>query len=70
MVFPVAYGLLLAIRLFRLFRGRTPLYLLPLAAAAADMLENMTVASLALSHAGTPTPLAWLAASFTLVKTF
>ncbi len=69
MVFPVAYGLLLAILLFRLFRGGLPLYLLPLAMAAADMLENMTVAGLALSHAGAPTPAAWLAAVFTLVKT-
>ena len=69
MVFPVAYGLLLAILLYRLFRGGLPLYLLPLAVAAADMLENMTVAGLALSHAGEPTPLTWLAAAFTLVKT-
>ncbi len=69
MAFPVAYGLLLAILLFRLFRGGAPLFLLPLAMAAADMLENMTVAGLALSHAGSPSPLAWLAATFTLVKT-
>ena len=44
MAFPVAYGLLLAILLFRLFRGGIPLFLLPLAMAAADLLENMTVA--------------------------
>ncbi|MYD97046.1 MAG: hypothetical protein F4X98_06630 [Gammaproteobacteria bacterium] len=69
MAFPVAYGLLLAILLFRLFPGRAPRYLLPLAAAAADMLENVTVAGLALSHAGAPTPLAWLATVFTLAKT-
>ena len=69
MAFPVAYGLLLAILLLRLFGRGAPLYLLPLAMAAADMLENMTVAGLALSHAGTLTPLAWLAAGFTLVKT-
>ncbi len=69
MVFPVAYGLLLAILLVRLWRGAAPLYLLPLAMAAADMLENLTVAALALSYAGAPTPLAWPAAIFTLVKT-
>ena len=68
MVFPVAYGLLLAILLSRFFRGTVPLYLLPLAMAAADALENVTVAALALSYAGLPSPLAWLAAAFTLVK--
>lgn len=68
MVFPVAYGLFLAILLFRLFRA-APLYLLPLAAAAADVLENLTVAGLVLSHAGAPSPLAWPAAVLTLVKT-
>ena len=68
MAFPVAYGLLLAIMLFRLFRGGPALYLLPLATAATDALENVAVAALALSHAGTPSPLAWLAAILTLVK--
>ena len=69
MAFPVAYGLLLALLLVRLWRGGAPLYLLPLAMAAADVLENLTVAALALSYAGAPTPLAWPAAVFTLVKT-
>ena len=67
MAFPAAYGLLFAILLVRLFRG--PFWLLPLALAAADVAENLTVAALALMHTGSPTPLAWLAASFTLVKT-
>lgn len=67
MVFPAAYGLLFAILLLRLFRA--PLWLLPLALAAADVAENLTVAALALAHAGAPSPLAWLAAVFTLVKT-
>ena len=66
MAFPVAYGLLFAILLVRLFRA--PFFLLPLATAAADMLENATVAVLALSYAGAPSPLAWLAAAFTLLK--
>ena len=66
MAFPLAYGLLFAILLVRLFRA--PFFLLPLATAAADVLENATVAVLALSYAGAPAPLAWLAATFTLVK--
>ena len=69
MVFPACYGLLFAILLFRLFRAGPPLYLLPLALAAADVLENLTVSALALSHDGTPSKLAWLAAGFTLLKT-
>ena len=68
MVFPACYGLLLAVLLFRLFPGGTPLYLLPLAVAAADALENLTVAVLVLSHDGSPSPLAWPATGFTLVK--
>ena len=67
MAFPVAYGLLFAILLFRLFRA--PFFLLPLSVAVFDGLENLTVAALALSHAGAPSPIAWLAAVFTLLKT-
>ncbi len=67
MLFPVAYGLLFAILLVRLFRA--PLWMLPLALAAADALENATVAALVLGYAGGPSPLAWVAAAFTLVKT-
>ena len=66
MAFPLAYGPLFAILLLRLFRA--PFFLLPLATSAADVLENATVAALALSYAGAPSPLAWLAAAFTLVK--
>ena len=69
MVFPVSYGLLFALLLFVLFRGGAPLYLLPLAIALADALENITIAALALSYDGGSSPLAWLAAVFTLVKT-
>ena len=67
MVFPAAYGLLFAILLFRFFRA--PFFLLPLVVAAFDGLENLTIAALALGYAGTPSPLAWLAAVFTLAKT-
>ena len=69
MIFPVCYGLLFAALLFRLFRGSPPLYLLPLALALSDVLENVVVAALALGYDGTPSRLAWLAAGFTLVKT-
>ena len=69
LVFPVCYGLLLAVLLFWLYRDGAPLYLLPLALALADVLENVTVAALALSYDGAPVPLAWLAAVFTLFKT-
>ena len=69
MLFPASYGLLFAVLLFRLFRGGAALYLLPLALALADALENITVAALALSYDGAPSPMAWLAAVFTLVKT-
>ncbi len=58
MVFPAAYGLPFAILLVRLFRA--PFFLLPLATAAADVLENATVAVLALGCTGAPSPLAWL----------
>ena len=66
LAFPLAYGLLFAILLVRLFRA--PFFLLPLATAAADVLENAAVAALALSYAGAPSLLAWPAAAFTLVK--
>ncbi len=68
MVFPASYGLLFAVLLFRLFRGGPPLYLLPLAVAVADVLENVTIAALALTHADSPSQLAWMAAVFTLLK--
>lgn len=69
MVFPASYGLLLAVLLSWLLRGGAPLHLLPLALASADVLENITVAALAFSYDGAATPLAWLAAVFTLIKT-
>ena len=68
MLFPVCYGLLLAVVLFRLFPRGAPLWLLPRTTAAADVLENATVAALALSHDGTPSPLAWPAAVLTRAK--
>ena len=41
LVFPVAYSLLLALALLRLFGDGRPLYLLPIAGAAADVFENV-----------------------------
>ena len=69
MVFPVAYGTLIAISLFRLFEKRgTTLMWLPLAAAGADILENLTVSYLALPFDGEATALAWIATSLTAAK--
>ena len=68
MAFLAAYGLLFAILLLRQFGSRVPLYLVPLAAAFADALENITVAALAASYDGMPSPVAWMAATFTLLK--
>lgn len=68
MPFLAAYGLLFAILLLRLFGNGVPLYLAPLAAAFADALENITVAALATSYDGMPSPVAWIAATFTLLK--
>ncbi|MDE2744988.1 MAG: hypothetical protein OXI41_03225 [Chloroflexota bacterium] len=68
MLFPVCYGLLFALVLRRLLPG-PPLFLVPLALALSDVLENATVAALALSFDGEPSSWAWLAAACTLVKT-
>ena len=68
MAFLAAYGVLFAILLSRQFGNRVPLYLVPLAAAFADALENITVAALVVSYDGTPSPVAWMAATFTLLK--
>ena len=68
MAFLAAYGLLFAILLLRLFGNRVPVYLVPLALAFADALENITVAALAASYDGAPSPVSWVAAVFTLLK--
>jgi hypothetical protein len=68
--FPLIYGTLFAALLARLFReGRLRgAVMVPIAAAAADLLENATLAFLAWSYDGRPSPLAWAAACFTAVK--
>ncbi len=69
MAFLAGYGLLFAIPLYRVFGERRPLYLVPVTLAAADLAENLVVATLALSFDGGPSGLAWLAAVFTCAKT-
>ena len=68
MVFLMAYGLLLASLFLWGFGTRRPLYLLPLVVALADALENLSIAALAASYAGTHSWVAWIAAAFTLWK--
>jgi hypothetical protein len=68
LVFPVAYGLLFALLLLRLFKDGRPLYLLPLAGAAADVFENLSIALLASTYDGAPTSWTSVAAVFTLLK--
>ena len=68
MIFPVAYGLLLALVLLRLFEDGRPLYLLPIAAAATDIFENISIALLASTYDGAPSSWTRVAAAFTLLK--
>ena len=68
LIFPVAYGLLFALLLLCLFKHGRPFYLLPIAAAATDVFENISVALLASTYDGAPTPWARVAAVFTLLK--
>ena len=65
MVFPVAYGLLFALRVFE--AGRR-FYLLPIAGAAADVFENLAIALLASTYDGAPKSWTRVAAAFTLLK--
>lgn len=68
LIFPVAYGLLFALTLLRVFGDGRPYYLLPLAAAATDVFENISIALLASTYDGAPTAWARVAAVFTLLK--
>ena len=68
MVFPVAYGLLFALLLLRLFGDRRRFYLLPIAGATADVFENLSIALLASTYDGDPTSWSRMAAVFTLLK--
>ena len=68
LIFPVAYGLLFALLLLRVFDRGRPFYLLPIAGAAADVFENLSIALLASTYDGAPTSWARVAAAFTLLK--
>ena len=68
LVFPVAYGLLLALALLRLFGDARPFYLLPIAGAVADVFENISIALLAATYDGAPSSWTRVAAVFTLLK--
>ena len=68
LIFPIAYGLLFALLLLRLFGDRRRFYLLPIAGAAADVFENLSIALLASTHDGGPTSWTRVAAAFTLLK--
>ena len=68
MIFPVAYGLLFALLLLRLFGDGRPFYLLPITGAAADVFENLSIALLASTYDGGPTSCTRVAAVFTLLK--
>lgn len=73
-VFPITYGLLAAVTLYSLLGQSLPtfefLLFLPLITVAADLLENATVAWLALTFepCAPPRNLAWLTALSTFVK--
>ncbi len=68
LLFPVVYGLLLALALLRLVGNGRPLYLLPLAGAVADVFENISIALLAATYDGAPSSWTRVAAVFTLLK--
>lgn len=69
-LYPIAYGTLMAMLMVLLFDQRwgRMLVLLPLLTVVADVLENLTVAHLAWWYNGKPSALTPLAATFTLVK--
>ena len=68
LVFPVAYGLLFALLLLRAFEDGRRYYLLPIAGAAADVFENISIALLASTYDGAPSSWTRAAAAFTLLK--
>ena len=73
LIFPVIYFLLLTFLIVRLFQAEKAKYLLliPFAAALADVSENFTIAYLISTfdiHSKTKSPIAYLAATFSLTK--
>ena len=68
MVFPVAYGLLFAFLLLRVFDEGRRFYLLPIAGAVTDVFENLSIALLASTYDGVPSSWTSVAAVLTLLK--
>jgi hypothetical protein len=71
LVFPFVYSILLALLTIRLYSAANAkrLILLPIFAALMDISENFTIAYLAFSFDGSPSPVAYLASIFTFLKT-
>ena len=70
LAFPLVYGTIFAVLIFRLY-GRDSsriLLWLPMLAVVADLLENVTTAYLALRFADTESSLAWFSVSCTVTK--
>jgi hypothetical protein len=70
LLFPLTYGFLFALLLAHLYPPPAARYLVlvPLADAVFDLLENVSIATLALTFDGQPSALAGLAQVFTRVK--
>ena len=69
LVFPLAYGALFAILIARAHGpARAGLLWFPLLTTVTDFCENGSIVVLALTYAGQPSPLAWVAAACTVVK--
>jgi hypothetical protein len=70
LIFPLIYGSLIGIFIIRLYNGDTgkKLIMLPLLTIAADLLENVAAAYLALSFDGKASTLAWASSIFTMTK--
>jgi hypothetical protein len=70
LVFPLLYALLLAILLLSVHEGEIErkLIVFPLLAMCADILENITIAYLALTFNEKESVLAWVSAMFTATK--
>ncbi len=70
LIYPLSYGLLLAILIVRTWGNRFEWFLVfPLITVIADLiLENGTIFYMAISFTGATTPLAWVAAVGTLLK--
>ena len=68
LIFPVAYGLLFALLLLRVFEDRRRFYLLPITERRRDVFENLSIVVAASTYDGGPTSWARGAAVFTLLK--